>query len=298
MDENIKYNMQVLPQLQLELDSQQPRTALNSVTGLIRLQKSIEQLGLQQPITVTKIDEGRYKIIDGHRRYLCAKELGIEEIPCAVYDTMSEGELKVRRFALQNVRKQWKPIERSDELYTISKEENLSSFRELAEYTGMSTFTVANSLKLRDQNIHFLNQLAELSEAFHFQFISLMPWLRKIGSTEVPEIIKEILWRIREADLSQGRITNAKELRILKSAFIRFSLNEKMLAEYFNDRAMTTRQLSERISQSGHAADVERVINWYAEKLSTGKSLTTEEANAIDQLVDLRLSDREEAELI
>ena len=58
--------------------------------GLTDLKDSIELLGLQQNLVIKKIENGKYEIIAGHRRYLAMKKLyeegniNFEYIPCKV----------------------------------------------------------------------------------------------------------------------------------------------------------------------------------------------------------------------
>lgn len=58
--------------------------------GLIDLKDSIELLGLQQNLVIKKIENGKYEIIAGHRRYLAMKKLyeegniNFEYIPCKI----------------------------------------------------------------------------------------------------------------------------------------------------------------------------------------------------------------------
>lgn len=58
--------------------------------GLMDLKDSIELLGLQQNLVIKKIENGKYEIIAGHRRYLAMKKLyeegniNFEYIPCKI----------------------------------------------------------------------------------------------------------------------------------------------------------------------------------------------------------------------
>lgn len=58
--------------------------------GLTDLKDSIELLGLQQNLVIKKIENGKYEIIAGHRRYLAMKKLyetgnlSFEYIPCKI----------------------------------------------------------------------------------------------------------------------------------------------------------------------------------------------------------------------
>jgi ParB/RepB/Spo0J family partition protein len=49
------------------------------------LRLSMRDTGLIHPLCVVE-DDGRYRIEDGHRRYVCAKDLGWFEVRCEVYN--------------------------------------------------------------------------------------------------------------------------------------------------------------------------------------------------------------------
>ena len=50
------------------------------------LKESIERIGLQHPIIVRKIDNGKYEILAGHNRARAFKELGKNTIPAIIQD--------------------------------------------------------------------------------------------------------------------------------------------------------------------------------------------------------------------
>lgn len=51
-----------------------------------QIAKSIKEFGFNDPIAVN----GNKGIIEGHGRYLAAKKLGMEEVPCIILDNMTE----------------------------------------------------------------------------------------------------------------------------------------------------------------------------------------------------------------
>ena len=53
------------------------------VSGIEELADSIDLIGLQQPLVVTKTDSG-YLLIAGHRRFEAVKTLGWDSVPCIV----------------------------------------------------------------------------------------------------------------------------------------------------------------------------------------------------------------------
>jgi len=67
-------NMNVIdPSLTLRLRAMDP-------VALATLCDDIRRKGLINPITVARVAGGRYQIIDGHRRYVAAKQLGFTTI--------------------------------------------------------------------------------------------------------------------------------------------------------------------------------------------------------------------------
>jgi hypothetical protein len=50
-----------------------------------QLLQSVQELGLLQPLLVSEEGAGRFLIIDGARRFLCARELRMEKVWCMVH---------------------------------------------------------------------------------------------------------------------------------------------------------------------------------------------------------------------
>ena len=55
-----------------------------------QIAKSIQEFGFNDPIAVN----GNKGIIEGHGRYLAAKELGMKELPCIILDNLTEEQEK------------------------------------------------------------------------------------------------------------------------------------------------------------------------------------------------------------
>jgi hypothetical protein len=54
--------------------------------------ESIKIHGILEPIKAVRIDDSSYRIIQGHRRVLCAKEAGLVSVPCLVWDQLTREE--------------------------------------------------------------------------------------------------------------------------------------------------------------------------------------------------------------
>ena len=142
-----------LPIEKIERDSNQPRRDFGTEGDTNRLLTSIKRYGIENVIAVSEYEPGRYLIIDGHRRYICAQKLGFTTVPVRIYPKLSAGELEAIRYEIQNNRRPWRPMERSEALERIKSENGFGSNRELSQYLGITESVVSNSLQLRRQQV-------------------------------------------------------------------------------------------------------------------------------------------------
>lgn len=280
----LEYELQNLPIEQVEYDSNQPRKDISAKVAISNLKRSIEMHGIRSPIAVTEYEPGRYKIIDGHRRFICLRELGYAMIPCLISPRLSAGELELRRYEMQNVRRAWKPLERSDALHRIKREFGYNTIKEVQEAVGGAESTIADYLQLREQQLHLLSRLAErgLNDSYQIEIVRLKPHLRKHAGLEVDQIIDDILDRI-----SNKTIKSSKDIRIIKSAFIRIDLYGDVLATYLRDPEMRVKELEEQTLRTGFSWDIQKVVAAVAKKQSQGERLTEKEQSALQQLIHL-----------
>lgn len=73
------------------------------------LRESIRRYGVLVPLVAMHVgqDSRSYRIIDGHRRYRAAHELGLESVPVLTYRHLSRAEFEQLRFCLNDVEKRW-----------------------------------------------------------------------------------------------------------------------------------------------------------------------------------------------
>jgi ParB/RepB/Spo0J family partition protein len=191
MQHKYGYTSIELPVEKIQRDVNQPRKDFGTEGDKNKLIVSMKQYGILNDICVTEYEPGRYLIIDGHRRYICAQALNYEQVPCRVYPKLSNAELETLRYEIQNVRRPWKPHERSESLDRIKIEKGFTSNKQLAEHLSITEAIVANSLQLRKQKMDHIDLMNryELSESYRIEFVRLKPKLRKIKDVEVDDII-------------------------------------------------------------------------------------------------------------
>lgn len=133
----------VLPIEQVEPDPDQPR---KDVGDLEDLKASISEHGILQPCIVSVVEEDRYRLIAGERRYSAAKALGIKAIPCILRTIDEHRRLEVQ--LIENIhRKELNAIEEATTYDRLMKEFNLSQ-RDLAKRLGKSPATINQTLRI------------------------------------------------------------------------------------------------------------------------------------------------------
>lgn len=241
----------------LFVDPNQPREDFNTEGDKNRLILSIKDLGIQQPIAVVKINDDEYRIIDGHRRLLCAKEIGMQKVPCRIYENLSAEAVERVRYELQNNRRLWKPTERSTALENFKKASGITTNKEMAEKLFVSETLVSNSLKLETTKKKYKDLMSEykLTKSYQVEFIKLEPKLRPIREFTIDDIIKTIFERV-----SHHVIRNSKDFRTLGRIFLRGTANAEQIYDFLSDPDMSVGELEESTSQSGFALWVEQSI--------------------------------------
>lgn len=112
-----------------------------------RLAASLEEIGLQVPITVYH-DPSKTKkpfvLLDGERRYRAATLIDWETIPALIVPKPSASDNAVRMFNIHMLREDWEEIETAWALEQIIEETGVVSDRELQTLTGLSPDRIKN----------------------------------------------------------------------------------------------------------------------------------------------------------
>lgn len=140
--------------------------------SLRELAASIREVGILQPIVVTKVEKEtqtgtdvEYILIAGERRFLAAKLLGLERVPAIVRRVDFERE-RLEMAIVENLqRENLNPVETARAFSRLQDEFNLTQ-REIATRLGKSREAVANSVRLLDLPAYIQDSLAkgEISE--------------------------------------------------------------------------------------------------------------------------------------
>lgn len=283
----------IISQIPIELiqeDTNQPRKEFGTDGTENRLALSLKEIGIQQALVVRHDPKhNTYILLDGHRRYKCARQLFKEghqqfaTLPCKVYpSSLSETEFERIRFEIQNLRRPWHPLERADAINRIKNVTNWNS-EKIADYLHMSRTIIGNSLELRDVQIPYLElmQKKELSEAFQIEMMRLKKELWKVGEFQPDDIFRDIIER-----KSNKTIRTAKEIRDIKKLFVAGIEYRDALETFFKDPVMRVSQLLRLAGRADLGIALKEMIKSLRKKREDGNPLSPQEEALKQELLN------------
>ncbi len=129
----------------IETNPFQPRSEFEE-EALNELAESIKVQGIIQPITVRKLEEGKYQLISGERRLRASKIAGLSQIPA--YVRTADDKQMLEMAIIENIqRENLNPLEIAFSYQRLISECNLKQ-EELGDRVGKKRTTVNNYLRL------------------------------------------------------------------------------------------------------------------------------------------------------
>src|SRR4051812_4573469 len=117
------------------------------------LQDSIERVGILVPLTVyQEKNTGDYIILDGQRRWICAGEVGLKQIPVNEVAEPTLVQNIVTMFQIHKLRKDWELMPTALKLELLMRELGERNARRLAQLTGLDEAVVVRCKKLLSYN--------------------------------------------------------------------------------------------------------------------------------------------------
>jgi ParB family transcriptional regulator, chromosome partitioning protein len=123
----------------------QTRTHMDEA-ALAELAASIQANGVVQPIVLRYIDNGRYQLIAGHRRWAASQRAGKATIPALVRQVSNEQAMEMT--IIENLqREDLNPIEQARAFERLGNEFGLTQ-EQMAERTGKDRASISNFMRL------------------------------------------------------------------------------------------------------------------------------------------------------
>jgi ParB family transcriptional regulator, chromosome partitioning protein len=194
---------------------------------LDELKNSILKVGILVPLTVYKNEKSypktQYVILDGERRWRCAKELGFQFVPANIIDEPKDITQNILfMFNIHHFRKEWALFPTALKLEVIIEKLDTDQESTLSDFTGVSRSTIRRCKALLWYPNKYRNTLMEKSGRVSTDFfIELYPIAHRLSFEDkygYPEGVELFVDRCIDKFVEQRHISDVKEFREIRKA--------------------------------------------------------------------------------
>jgi ParB family transcriptional regulator, chromosome partitioning protein len=249
----------------IEPNPDQPRAKFDSA-ALEALAGSIGSVGMLQPLIVRPLEDGRYELVAGERRWRAARKAGIDRVP-AVIRTSPEDE-RLQAALIENmVREDLNPVEEARACAALVEDLGISK-EELARRVGRSRAAISNLIRLLDLPDPVLSLLerGELTEG-HGRAILQIPDQERRAKLAKQAAAEG--WSVRDTE----RRANAGSRRRKNSAGGRISAEERAAMSEAEDRLGSAIGADVRVRRAGNGVKAELLFDDLSELESLARRL-------------------------
>ncbi len=126
-------------------NAHQPRKTFRN-EALKELADSIREKGVLQPVIVSRVGDGTFRLIAGERRWRASQLAGLKKIPVLVKDASSQDSIEIA--LIENIqREDLNPLETAEAFDRLLKEFKLTQ-ETLSERVGKDRATIANYIRI------------------------------------------------------------------------------------------------------------------------------------------------------
>ncbi len=203
---------------------QQPRKSFRD-ESLQELADSIKEKGVLQPVIVSRVGDGTFRLVTGERRWRAAALAGLKKIPALVKDVASKDSLEIA--LIENIqREDLNPMETADAFKRLMNDFNLTQ-EELSGKIGKDRATISNYLRLLKlpSEIKSLIRDGSLSLGHAKAILGIERRDKQIEAAR--KIIKKGL-SVREAEAFSKRPSKPKKVKLYKDPQI-LSIEERLI---------------------------------------------------------------------
>lgn len=226
------------------------------------LRESVEKLGILVPVTLYeapadhKPSSEKFILLDGERRWRCAKDLGMTSVPAIVVERPSETQNILTMFHIHNLREGWQLMPTALVLKTLIDQLDEENERKLSELTKLSVAQIRRCKILLSYPKKFQNMmLAPPTERMKADFFIELdrfrrpalvdrfePWIER-GDAKSTEIVlekyeNEVIPAVTDfrhlAEIYRAATTQKKKQRRLVSEFSKFLSRPEMPIDDIN----------------------------------------------------------------
>ena len=227
----------------IEANPNQPRREFDQI-ALEELANSIKQLGLVQPITLRQIDENKFQIIAGERRWRASQLAGLKTLPAYIRTIKDENVMELA--LVENIQREDLNAIEIALAYEHLQEKSGMTQEKVAERVGKSRAAVTNYLRL-------LKLPAQVQMALQKKEID-MGHARALLSLDSPsqqiKLFHEIQknsFSVRKVEELCQQLNNGEDIQTAKKKIAaksklpeEFNILKKRLSNFFNTKVQMT----------------------------------------------------------
>ena len=218
----------------------QPRKAFNSEL-LNDLAESIKINGILQPIAVREVDNNKYEIIAGERRWRAAQIAGLTKVPIILFEANNEKTFDLA--IMENVqREDLNPIEEALAIKELIEKYNFSQ-EKIIDITGKKRTRIVNILRVLDLPDEIQKLIAE-EKISRGHGIALLSFKEDANLLEIAQSIIEKGLSVRQVEkLSKNSKSEVKSDKVKKDIYIEniIKILETKLGSKINVKGSSTK---------------------------------------------------------
>jgi ParB family chromosome partitioning protein len=232
------------------------------------LEQSIARVGILVPLTVyRKSKTGTYVILDGQRRWICAQNIGLKQIPVNEVAEPTLVQNIVTMFQIHKLRLDWELMPTAIKLELLMHEMQERKEKKLAELTGLDEAVVVRCKKLLSYNKRFQDLMLDINPDKRVKadfFIELYPVRNDREVVKFPWYNKDKFTDAMLEKSEQGGLKSVTEFRVVKQ-YINNAVKankvatiSKRLKEYADEPSLESDHLN--IDSAAVAAEAKKLL--------------------------------------
>lgn len=213
------------------------------------LKGSISKVGILVPLTVyrntKKVPDAKYIILDGERRWRCAKFLGIANIPANIIDEPKDITQNILfMFNIHHFKQEWALFPTALKLEVIIKKLDTDNEKTLSDFTGVSRSTIRRCKRLLWYPPKYRDVLMEKSGNISTDFfIELYPIVERLAyedKFDFPVGVTNLVDSFIKIFNKKTSLVDVKQFRVIKKTMSLFDKNNninefiKILEKFIN----------------------------------------------------------------
>ena len=232
-----------VPIEQIEANPDQPRREFDQI-ALEELANSIKQLGLVQPITLRQLDESKFQIIAGERRWRASQLAGLTAIPAYIRTIKDENVMELA--LVENIQREDLNAIEIALAYEHLQEKSGMTQERVAERVGKSRAAVANYLRLLKlpAQVQMALQKKEIDMGHARALLSLNSPSQQI---KLFHEIQKNAFSVRKVEELCQQLNNGEDIQTAKKKIAaksklpeEFNILKKRLSNFFNTKVQMT----------------------------------------------------------